>query len=318
MSGFVPPPYPYERLDEVIALAAGHDGGAVDLSIGTPCDPPPAEVIAALASGKTARGYPPSIGTPAFRAAAAQWIARRLGATVDPASQLAACVGTKEFVASVPHYLQLRDPSRDTVLYPAISYPTYEMGATLAGLRAMPYQTLAEVADADAERALCVWVNSPGNPTGELRDLGAAAAWGRARSVPVLSDECYAEFSWASPPTTILAHGTEGVLAVHSLSKRDNFAGARIGFYAGDSELVHYLREVRKHAGLMPPGPVQNAAILALGDDAHVEAQRGRYLRSFAPTAADPGGSWLCRGSAGRRVLPVGGHPRRRRLGRSP
>ncbi len=279
MSGFVPPPYPYERLDEVIALAAGHDGGAVDLSIGTPCDPPPAEVIAALASGKTARGYPPSIGTPAFRAAAAQWIARRLGATVDPASQLAACVGTKEFVASVPHYLQLRDPSRDTVLYPAISYPTYEMGATLAGLRAMPYQTLAEVADADAERALCVWVNSPGNPTGELRDLGAAAAWGRARSVPVLSDECYAEFSWASPPTTILAHGTEGVLAVHSLSKRDNFAGARIGFYAGDSELVHYLREVRKHAGLMPPGPVQNAAVLALGDDAHVEAQRGRYLR---------------------------------------
>jgi succinyldiaminopimelate transaminase len=278
VTGFVPPPYPYERLDEVIELAGQHDGGAVDLSIGTPCDPPPAEVIAALSSADTARGYPPSIGTSAFRAAAADWVSRRLGATVDAASELAACVGSKEFVASTPQYLKLRDPSRDTVLYPAVSYPTYAMGATLAGARAVPYRELAEIADADAERALCVWVNSPGNPTGQLQDLVAAAEWGRARGVPVLSDECYAEFTWTGGPTTILRAGPAGVIAVHSLSKRDNFAGARVGFYAGDAELVHYLREVRKHAGLMVPGPVQAAAVLALGDDAHVQAQRDRYL----------------------------------------
>jgi succinyldiaminopimelate transaminase len=274
---FIPPPYPYDRLDEVTAVAAQHEGGAVDLSIGTPCDPPPPAVTAALAAGDTARGYPPSIGTPAFRQAAADWIARRLGATVDPSRELAAVVGSKEFVASTPQYLKLRDPSRDTVLYPAISYPTYAMGATLAGCRAVPYVDLADIADADAERALCVWVNSPGNPAGELHDLPAAAAWGRVRSVPVLSDECYAEFTWTGPASTILAAGTEGVLAVHSLSKRDNFAGARIGFFAGDAELVHYLREVRKHAGLMPPGPVQAAAVIALGDDEHVELQRTRY-----------------------------------------
>jgi succinyldiaminopimelate transaminase len=259
-TGFTPPPYPYERLDEIAAIAARHDGGAVDLSIGTPCDPPPPDVLAALAAGDTARGYPPSIGTRAFRAAAAEWVKRRLGASVDSATEVAACVGTKEFVASVPQYLRLRDPSRDVVLYPAISYPTYEMGATLA-----------------AERALCIWANSPANPTGQLHDLSAIAAWGRAHSVPVLSDECYAEFSWACGPTTILCEGTAGLLALHSLSKRDNFAGARIGFYAGDADLVHYLREVRKHAGLMPPGPVQAAAVVALGDDAHVEAQRARY-----------------------------------------
>jgi succinyldiaminopimelate transaminase len=279
MTGFVPPPYPYERLDEVSELASKHDGGAVDLSIGTPCDPPPDEVLAALGSGETARGYPPSIGTPALRRAAADWVARRLGAQVDAAEQVAACVGTKEFVASVPLYLTLRDPSRDTVLYPAISYPTYEMGATLAGCRAVAYHSLDEIGDDDATRALCVWVNSPGNPTGALHDLGAAAQWGRARGVPVLSDECYAEFTWAGGPATVLRSGTDGVLAVHSLSKRDNFAGARIGFYAGDEALVHYLREVRKHAGLMPPGPVQAAAVVALGDDLHVEAQRERYLR---------------------------------------
>ena len=278
-AGFVPPPYPYDRLDEIAAIADKWDGGSIDLSVGTPCDAPPPEVIEALADSMLARGYPSATGSPAFRAAAADWISRRLGADVDPASQVAACVGTKEFVASVPQYLKLRTPDKDTVLYPAISYPTYEMGATLAGVRAVPYAELSDISDADAERALCVWVNSPGNPTGELHDLAAAAAWGRARGVPVLSDECYAEFSYATGPTTILRSGTEGVLAVHSLSKRDNFAGARIGFYAGDAELVHYLSEVRKHAGLMPPGPVQHAAVVALADDAHVDRQREVYRR---------------------------------------
>ncbi|MEO6703833.1 MAG: aminotransferase class I/II-fold pyridoxal phosphate-dependent enzyme [Jatrophihabitantaceae bacterium] len=279
--GFVPPPYPYERLGGLAELANRLDGGAIDLSIGTPCDPPSAEVIAALAGGGAgdARGYPPSIGTPALRAAAASWIARRLGAQVDPATELAACVGSKEFVASLPLYLKLRSPRRDTVLYPAISYPTYEMGAILAGVRAVPYRTLADITDSDAERALCIWVNSPSNPTGELLDLAVAADWGRARSIPVISDECYAEFSYAAPPTTILRAGTAGLLALHSLSKRDNFAGARIGFYAGDAELVHYLREVRKHAGLMPPGPVQHAAAIALADDRQVQAQREVYWR---------------------------------------
>ena len=260
---FVPPPYPYDRLDAIIRVDNQHDGGAVDLSIGTPCDPAPPEVIAALADTGAAMGYPPSIGTKLFRETAARWVQRRLGAEVDPKTQLAACVGTKEFVASTPQYLKLRDPARDTILYPAISYPTYEMGAILAGLRAVSYTTLDDIAAEEAERALAIWVNSPGNPTGELHDLDAAARWGRERGVVVLSDECYAEFTWTQPPTTILTSSTEGVLAVHSLSKRDNFAGARIGFYSGDAGLVHYLEEVRKHAGLMPPGPVQAAAVVA-------------------------------------------------------
>jgi succinyldiaminopimelate transaminase len=277
-AGFVPPPYPYERLDEITALAHRHDGGAVDLSIGTPVDPPPDAVMAALADPDAARSYPASIGTAAYRAAVARWLERRFGVQIDPRSEIAAVVGTKEFVASTPQYLRLRDPSRDTVLYPAISYPTYEMGATLAGARAVPYRNLPEIDAADAARALCLWVNSPANPSGELLDLDAAARWGREHAVPVLSDECYAEFTWSRPAATVLHTGTTGVLAVHSLSKRDNFAGARIGSYAGDAELVHYLREVRKHAGLMPVGPVQAAAVIALDDDEHVELQRTRYL----------------------------------------
>lgn len=291
-AGFVPPPYPYDRLDALRALAADHDGGLVDLSIGTPCDPPADEVVRALATSGAERGYPPSIGTPAYREAATGWLDRRFGVQVD-ADGVAACIGTKELVAGLPHWLRLRDPTRDTVLYPAISYPTYEMGAVLAGCRAVPLPVddrwridLTAVDPADAERALCLWVNTPGNPAGGLDDLAAAAAWGHEHGVPVLSDECYAEFTWDGPPRTILAHGLEGVLAVHSLSKRSNLAGVRAGFYAGDPGLVHYLRELRKHAGFMLPGPVQAAAVVALGDQAHVDAQRRRYHHRLDVLAA--------------------------------
>jgi succinyldiaminopimelate transaminase len=276
-AGFVPPPYPHDRLVPLAATARELPGGMVDLSVGTPCDPPPAVVVAALAASGTERGYPFSVGSVDFRGAASEWLARRFGVTVDPAAEVAACIGTKELVAGLPHWLRLRTPDRDTVLYPAIAYPTYEMGALLAGARPVAYTALEDIGAEDAERALCLWTNVPSNPTGELGDLDAAAAWGRQRGVPVLSDECYAEFTWEGPPRTILRDGNDGVLALHSLSKRSNLAGARAGFYAGDADLVGYLRELRKHAGFMVPGPVQAAATVALRDDRHVDAQRERY-----------------------------------------
>ncbi len=282
---FVPPPYPYDRLADLQVLGAALPGGLVDLSIGTPCDPPPPFVLEAMARSGAERGYPPSIGTAAYREAAAGWMARRLGVAVEP-SAIAACVGTKELVAGMPQWLRLRRPDLDTVLYPAVSYPTYAMGATLAGCRAVPYRALADIDEADARRALCLWVNVPANPTGDIADLGAAAEWGRARGVPVLSDECYVEFTWDGPPRTILEHGLAGVLAVHSLSKRSNLAGVRAGFYAGDPELVHYLGELRKHAGFMVPGPVQAAAVAAWSDDQHVGDQRRRYLGRLEAMAA--------------------------------
>ncbi|HEV2368879.1 MAG TPA: aminotransferase class I/II-fold pyridoxal phosphate-dependent enzyme [Acidimicrobiales bacterium] len=297
---FVPPAYPYDRLDAARALASVHDGGMVDLSIGTPCDPPPAAVVEALSHSDAERGYPASIGSAALREAAAAWIDRRFGVVVG-APTVAACIGTKEMVATTPAWLRLRRPDRDTVLYPSVAYPSYEMGAILAGLRAVPVPVdadwrldLAAVSADDAARALLLWVNTPGNPAGQLDDLAAAARWGRERGVPVFSDECYAEFTWDGPPRTILETGLDGVIAVHSLSKRSNLAGVRVGFYAGDPDLVSYLSEVRKHAGFMVPGPVQAAAVVALGDQDHVERQRDRYrtrLERFAKVLAAVGAS---------------------------
>jgi succinyldiaminopimelate transaminase len=285
------PPYPYDRLAGLAKLAESHEGGMVDCSVGTPCDPPLRAVVEALASSGTERGYPASAGSPQLREAAARWLTRRFGLDDVPPTSVAACVGTKELVASVPQLLRLRTPERDTVLYPAVSYPTYAMGAELAGCRSVAVPPpkgqlggldLDAVDPGDARRALVVWSNSPSNPTGGLGDLGAEAAWARARGVPLFSDECYAEFTWDGPPRSVLEHGADGVVAVHSLSKRSNLAGVRVGFYAGDGELVEFLRAVRQHAGLMVPGPAQAAGVAALSDDDHVEVQRARYTERMA------------------------------------
>jgi succinyldiaminopimelate transaminase len=293
------PPYPYDRLAGLAKVAEAYEGGMVDCSIGTPNDPPLPAVIEALASSGAERGYPASAGSPALRVAAADWLTRRFELDgVDP-SAVAACVGTKELVASVPHVLRLRTPDKDTVLYPAVSYPTYAMGAELAGCRAVPVPApagrlggldLDAIDPGDAARALVLWSNSPSNPTGGLGDLGAEAAWGRAHGIPVFSDECYAEFTWDGPPRSVLQYGSEGVVAVHSLSKRSNLAGVRVGFYAGDPELVEFLRAVRQHAGLMVPGPAQAAGVAALADDEHVVAQRARYRERLAFLAGVLGG----------------------------
>jgi aspartate/methionine/tyrosine aminotransferase len=298
-------------LEVAKAKAGALPGGIVDLSIGTPTDPPPASVLAALAGADeagTVRGYPPSIGTAPLRQAIIEWGKRRLAVDI-PLDAVAVCIGTKEFVATLPQWLKLRTPERDTILYPAISYPTYEMGAVLAGLRpvAVPLDAdwrldLSAVSDQDAERALALWVNTPGYPAGQLDDLAAAAAWGRERGVPVFSDECYAEFTWEGAPRTILGEGLDGVVAVHSVSKRSNLAGLRLGFYAGDPGLVDYLREVRKHVGMMVPGPVQLAGVAALADQSHVDVQRRRYqerlvrmrdiLAAVGVSVALPGGGF--------------------------
>jgi succinyldiaminopimelate transaminase len=290
--GFVPPIYPYFRLDALKQRAAEAPGGIVDLSIGTPNDPVPDLVVKALAAaGPGAAGYPRAIGAPALREAAAGWLERSFGVSLDPV-QVVSVIGTKELVASLPHLLRLRDPQRDTVLYPAVSYPTYAMGAQLGGCRAVPvplgdgwHLDLAAIPEQEANRALLLWVNEPGNPTGSQSAAGPlaeAVGWAGERGIVVASDECYVEFNWDDagdfvPGATALAAGVDGVLAVHSLSKRSNMAGYRCGFLAGDGDLVAYLASVRTHAGMMVPGPIQAAATAAWSDDAHVEVQRARY-----------------------------------------
>lgn len=291
MKKFGLPPYPYDRLNELRSLAIERHGSAVDMSIGAPFDAPPDEVVDALSASRLERGYPPSIGTAELRTAASEWMSSQFDVSVDIAS-IGATVGLKEFVVGAPHWLRHRNPDKDTVLYPAVSYPSYAMGAELAHGRAVPvpldenWQMDFDAIDpADVERAALLWVNSPGNPTGAIGGMAEAAAWGRANGIPVLSDECYIEYTWDGPPETILNHGLDGVVAIHSLSKRSNLAGVRAGFYAGDPELVHWFQEMRKHVGMMVPGPSQHATAVALQDQSHVAAQRELYFQRLQDMA---------------------------------
>jgi succinyldiaminopimelate transaminase len=259
--------------------ASGHPGGIVDLSIGTPVDPVPAVVRDALAAGADTPGYPLTYGTLRLREAAAGWLRRRLGVTVDPAAVLPV-IGTKELVAWLPTLLGCGDG--DVVAHPALAYPTYAVGALLAGAR--PFASDALVA-LGPERVRLLWLNSPGNPTGRVlpaEHMRKVVRWARERGTVVASDECYIGLGWDAEPVSILhpdvCEGShQGLLAVHSLSKRSNMAGYRAGFVAGDPELIHGLLEVRRHAGMMVPGPVQAAMAAALDDDEHAEEQRARY-----------------------------------------
>jgi succinyldiaminopimelate transaminase len=251
----------------------------VDLSVGTPVDPVPPAVQAALAAAADAPGYPATHGTARLREAAAGWLARRHGVRVDPAAVLPV-IGTKEFIAGLPALLGC-GPG-DTVIHPELAYPTYDIGARLAGAQALAADGLAA---AGPQRVRLVWVNSPANPSGRVlpaAHLRKMADWARERGAVLAADECYLELAWDTQPLSVLhpevSGGSQrGLLAVHSLSKRSNMAGYRAGFVTGDPELVASLLEIRKHAGLMMPAPVQAAMAAALDDDACADAQRARY-----------------------------------------
>ncbi len=288
------PDFPWDTLTPFAQVARAHERGIVDLSVGTPVDPTPAVVREALVAAADSPGYPQTHGTPALREAVVRWFARRRGvAGLDPAGVLPT-VGSKELVGLLPSLLGLG--AGDVVLHPAVAYPTYDVGARLAGASPQPCaDPAARLAEGSGDVRL-VWLNSPANPHGAVLgvdELAAVVAAAReaarrdGRPVVVASDECYAELAWDEPsvregvPSILDPRVTGGdvsdLLAVYSLSKQSNLAGYRAAFVAGDPALVGRLLETRKHIGMIVPGPVQAAMTLALDDDEHVAQQRERY-----------------------------------------
>ena len=273
------PEFPWDALAPAAQQARAHPGGIVDLSVGTPVDPVPDVVRAALAAAADSPGYPATAGTAALRSAAAGWLARRHNVAVEPDAILPV-IGTKEFIAWLPTLLGC-GPG-DIVVHPELAYPTYDAGARLAGARPVAADGLTGLGP---ERVRLAWLNSPSNPTGKVlpaEHMRKTVSWARERGTVLASDECYIELGWEVTPLSVLhpevCDGSHaGLLSVHSLSKRSNLAGYRAGFVAGDQALIAELLEVRKHAGMMVPAPVQAAMTAALADDAHAEEQRARY-----------------------------------------
>jgi succinyldiaminopimelate transaminase len=276
------PVFPWDTLADVTALARSHPDGIVDLSVGTPVDPVAPLIREALAAASAAPGYPTTAGTPALRASAVAALNRRYGVTGLPDDAVLPVIGTKELIAWLPTLLGLGND--DVVVVPELAYPTYEVGAQLAGSAVLRADSLTQLGP---QAPALVYLNSPSNPTGKVlgvEHLRKVVGWARERGALIASDECYLGLGWDAEPVSVLHPSVcdgdhTGLLAVHSLSKTSSLAGYRAGFVAGDPAVVAELLAVRKHAGMMVPTPVQAAMVAALDDDAHEREQRERYAR---------------------------------------
>jgi succinyldiaminopimelate transaminase len=299
-------------------LAQAHPDGIVDLSIGSPVDPTPEPIREALARATDAHAYPTTVGTPALREAVADWFARRRGVPGLGLDEILPTIGSKELVAWLPFLLGLGEG--DVVVHPRAAYPTYAMGAAIAGADSLA----ADDPDEWPASTRLVWLNSPGNPDGGVLDVPALRrAVDRARELGavVAGDECYAELGWDGRWATeaipsildprVVGDDRRGVLGVYSLSKQSNLAGYRAAFVAGDPALIHRLVTVRKHAGMIVPAPLQEAMVVALGDDAHVAEQKERYRarRDRLRPALEAAGFRIDRSEAGLYLWATEGRP---------
>ncbi len=313
------PDFPWDTIADAKARATAHPEGLVDLSIGTPVDDTPAVAQDALKAAANSPGYPTVFGPESLRQAAVDWLGRSFEITGLSASQVLPTMGSKELIANLPTQLGLG--AGDLVVVPQLAYPTYEVGARYAGCDVLAADSTVAVGP---KAPAIIFINSPGNPTGRIlgRDhLRKVVDWARERGTLVVSDECYLEFAWEEAPYSVLhpdvcGGSFDGILAVHSLSKRSNLAGYRDAFVAGDQTIVTELLEVRKHLGSMVPTPVQAAMAAALGDDEHVTAQRQAYAsrRDVLRTAVEAAGFtvehsegslflWVTRGENGRDTI---------------
>lgn len=274
------PEFPWDQLASYAEAARAHPDGLVDLSVGTPVDPTPVVVQEALRAAADSPGYPATIGLPETRQAAVDWLARRHGVSELDTTGVLPVIGSKELIASLPGHLGLG--RGDLIGYPELAYPTYEVGAALCGARALATDSLTAFGP---ERPALLWLNSPSNPTGRVlpvEHLRKVVDWCRERGTLLVSDECYLECAWEDQPLSVLhpdvcGGSMEGLLSVHSLSKRSNLAGYRCAFVAGDPSVIAELLAVRRNLGLMMPGPQQRAMVAALSDDDHLVAQHATY-----------------------------------------
>lgn len=279
------PEFPWDTLADAKALAAAHPDGIVDLSVGTPVDPVAPPIREALAAASSASGYPATAGTARLRGAAVAALDRRFGITGLTEAAVLPVIGSKELIAWLPTLLGL-GPSH-AVVVPELAYPTYDVGARLAGAQVLRADSLTQLGP---QAPALIYLNSPSNPTGRVLGvdhLRKVVAWARDRGVLVASDECYLGLGWDVQPVSVLHPSVcdgdhTGLLAIHSLSKSSSLAGYRAGFVAGDPAVVAELLAVRKHAGMMVPTPVQAAMVAALDDDVHERQQRERYERRRA------------------------------------
>lgn len=285
------PVYAFAAVDAKVAELRTQGVTPIDFGVGDPSEPTPEVVRAAIQEAvddRATAGYPSYTGAPHFRAAIAAWTQRRFGVELDPETEICASVGSKEAVFNFPEAFV--NPG-DVVLVPNPGYPPYARGTLFAEGEVHFLNLLPEkgfLPDLDAipaevrHRARILWINYPNNPTGALapRDFfERAVAFGREHDIIVCSDEAYTENYYGAPPHSILEVAREGVVVFQSLSKRSCMTGYRVGWIAGDREIVAAFKKLKTNIDSGTPTFIQDAAIAALAEEHHVEQLREHYRR---------------------------------------
>ncbi len=292
-------PYPMIRLDELKGRLEAQGRRVFDFGTGDPREPTPPAIREAFAKGMPEISqYPKVTGLPEMRRAAAGYLRRRFGVTVDPDRELLPTQGSKEAIFHLP--MTLLDPSseRNIVVYGVPAYPVFEIGSYFGELPTHEvelntgnrYELHPDLVPADVlARTGMVFLNYPHNPSGQRLPAEVFEAWIKARDqhgFVLIGDECYVDLYYDDePPRTLLEFGRTGCLIVHSLSKRSGMTGYRSGFVAGDADLVATYRRFRAGMGVAPTEPVQRAAVVAWSDDTHIEERRAIFAQKRAVLA---------------------------------
>jgi len=292
---------PFVRLTELIA---GIEPGKppINLSVGEPQHPVPTFVGPTLAAhvGDCGR-YPANKGIEPFRRAVAEWLGRRykLKRPIDPEHEVLVLSGTREglfFAAIAARRWVAPRAGKPAMLIPNPFYAAYAAGALAADCepvylpatrksRFLP--DLDVLDDALLARTVACFIASPSNPQGAVADrayLDKLAGLARRFGFLVFADECYCEiYSEHVPPGMLEASGPDfaNVVVFHSLSKRSNLPGLRVGFAAGDRRFLGSYLELRNVAAPQVPTPAQYVAIAAYGDEVHVQENRTLYSAKF-------------------------------------
>ena len=276
--------YPFVRLEEERRrlLAAGVE--VIDFGKGDPNEPTDPMIRQALVDALPERSpYPLAQGLPELREAAAGWLGRRFGVSVDPETEIVPTYGSKEAIFSLA---QVLDAAGRFVVFGEPAYPVYERGAVFAGAGVRMLPLLREngfLPDLDAldDGVALVWVNYPHNPTGAVAPLEfyeELAVAAERHDFVIASDEAYTELWFDEPPASALqAQDRSRVVVFQTLSKRSSMTGYRSGFVAGPAEVVAALKAYRPTVGTAPQEFVQRASVVAWHDENHVEETRARY-----------------------------------------
>lgn len=285
--------YPIIELNRLRDAIRAEGRPLYDFGTGDPREPTPAFIREAFLSAlQPESSYPNIRGTAALRAAIADYLQRRLGIALDPDTQILPTSGSKEAIFHLPLAVFDRDAPDRVGLFPDPGYPAYQRGILFAGGEPVPvplggdYRMRVEDLDpALLNRARLLIINSPHNPTGVVLsrdDLAQIHDVCRAHDLLLVSDECYADIYDETPPASILEVATEGVVAVHSLSKRSGMTGYRSGFLAGDPEWIATFVRLRANLGVAPGDCSNAAATAAWSDDAHAHERRKLFAEKRA------------------------------------